>query len=275
MREKPGPARGVLTSVAASVAPNVGVHERWLPCSKLLPSVAHFWWVQWALDKPMVVSTLPHPSAHLVFDFTYVGDQPTQIEATFGGVSTKRFTRTLMGHGAVLGVKFRPAMFWCWPKSMSLLTEKVHPIETLFGNEHEALNKQLLQSHVLDNKISTIEQFLLERLTNVSAERIQIRDLVEKMSTDSTITQVQQLTDLMGRDIRWLQRVFQRYVGVSPKWVIQRFRMHEAAERLKAGAFVSLASLAQELGYCDQPHFVKDFRSVVGKSPSEFLRTGA
>lgn len=27
-----------------------------------------------------------------------------------------------------------------------------------------------------------------------------------------------------------LQRLFAEYVGVSPKWVIERYRMHEALE---------------------------------------------
>lgn len=69
-----------------------------------------------------------------------------------------------------------------------------------------------------------------------------------------------------GVSLRPLQRHFLRYVGVNPKWVIQRYRLHEAAERLKAGP-VDLASLALELGYFDQAHFTRDFRAIVGMSP--------
>ena len=32
------------------------------------------------------------------------------------------------------------------------------------------------------------------------------------------------------------------------------------------------AELALSLGYCDQPHFVKDFKSLIGRTPDEYAR---
>ena len=68
---------------------------------------------------------------------------------------------------------------------------------------------------------------------------------------------------------RTMQRLFRRYVGVSPKWVLQRYRLHEAAERIAAGE-QDLARLGLDLGYFDQAHFIKDFKSLVGRSPAEY-----
>jgi AraC-like DNA-binding protein len=71
---------------------------------------------------------------------------------------------------------------------------------------------------------------------------------------------------------RTLQRLFAKYVGVSPKWVIQRYRLHEAAEQLAAGSSIGQAALAADLGYSDQAHFVRDFKSVVGMTPLAYAR---
>jgi len=30
--------------------------------------------------------------------------------------------------------------------------------------------------------------------------------------------------------------------------------------------------LSMELGYYDQPHFIKDFKAIVGKTPEEYVR---
>jgi AraC-like DNA-binding protein len=60
------------------------------------------------------------------------------------------------------------------------------------------------------------------------------------------------------------------HVGIGPKWVINRNRMHEAIVRVQAGNAVSWAALAQELGYFDQAHFITDFRKLVGETPSSF-----
>jgi AraC-like DNA-binding protein len=59
-------------------------------------------------------------------------------------------------------------------------------------------------------------------------------------------------------------------VGVGPKWVIQRYRLHEAAEQLKAENPPPLAALAASLDYADQSHFARDFKRVVGQSPGAF-----
>nr|WP_242594970.1 helix-turn-helix domain-containing protein [Corallococcus exiguus] len=69
-----------------------------------------------------------------------------------------------------------------------------------------------------------------------------------------------------------MQRLFNRYVGVNPKWVIQRYRLHEAAERLRETPPPELARLALELGYFDQAHFIRDFRRIVGCTPAGYAR---
>ena len=72
---------------------------------------------------------------------------------------------------------------------------------------------------------------------------------------------------------RRLQRLFSAYVGIGPKWVIQRCRLIEAAERLAEGAELDSAALAQELGYFDQAHFIRDFRGIVGRPPADYARS--
>jgi AraC-like DNA-binding protein len=71
---------------------------------------------------------------------------------------------------------------------------------------------------------------------------------------------------------RALQRLCGDYVGVPPKWVIRRFRLHDAASRLAKAEDVNLTHLAQELGYSDQAHFTRDFKAIVGRSPSDHRR---
>jgi AraC-like DNA-binding protein len=71
----------------------------------------------------------------------------------------------------------------------------------------------------------------------------------------------------LGRGKRLLQRIFNDYVGVSPKWVIRWYRLYEPVETLNSGAELDWVQLALELGYFDQAHMINDFRSVVGFSP--------
>ena len=74
-----------------------------------------------------------------------------------------------------------------------------------------------------------------------------------------------------GPRVAHFEALFREYVGVTPKWVIQRYRLFEAAERLASGQ-ADGAQLAHELGYFDQAHFIRDFKAMVGKSPLAFAR---
>lgn len=73
--------------------------------------------------------------------------------------------------------------------------------------------------------------------------------------------------------LRGLQRLFCEYVGVSPKWVIQRYRLQDAAVLLASGSSGQLAALAAELGYFDQAHLAQDFRRLFGISPSQYRQS--
>jgi AraC-like DNA-binding protein len=93
---------------------------------------------------------------------------------------------------------------------------------------------------------------------------------------DRSIAQVEDLARAAALSVRTVHRLFERYVGVGPKWIIRRSRVQEAAERVAANARVDWAELAQELGYHDQAHLIRDFKAQVGFTPAVYAaRCGA
>ena len=62
------------------------------------------------------------------------------------------------------------------------------------------------------------------------------------------------------------------YVGVSPKWVIRRYRLHELIERFNSGEKLDWAQLALVLGYFDQAHLINDFTTIIGYSPTQYRK---
>ncbi|WP_324275424.1 helix-turn-helix domain-containing protein [Blastococcus brunescens] len=92
------------------------------------------------------------------------------------------------------------------------------------------------------------------------------------MIADRGLVRVDQVAALGGLSARSLQRLFAGYVGVSPKAVLARYRLQDAAAAMDAGEVVDLAGLAASLGWFDQAHFSRDFRAVVGVTPSAYLQ---
>jgi transcriptional regulator GlxA family with amidase domain len=116
-----------------------------------------------------------------------------------------------------------------------------------------------------------MDEFLLARRPSVADPRYQeLLAIVAAMLADRSLTSVQSVTDRFNVEPRTLQRLFRRYVGVGPKWVLRRFRLHDAQLMLDAGEVEDLATLATTLGWFDQAHFTRDFRAAVGVPPRAY-----
>ena len=70
-----------------------------------------------------------------------------------------------------------------------------------------------------------------------------------------------------------MQRLFERYVGATPKWTLARYRIHDAVSDLDAGHTGSLADLAARYGWFDQAHFTREFTDLVGVPPGAYQRS--
>ena len=98
----------------------------------------------------------------------------------------------------------------------------------------------------------------------------EVAQIVEGIAQEPRILRVDDLARRLGLGVRRLQRLFTEYVGIGPKQVIRRYRLHEAAERVTRTRRGDWSLLAAELGYSDQAHFIRDFRRTIGLSPGRY-----
>ena len=94
------------------------------------------------------------------------------------------------------------------------------------------------------------------------------------MLDDRSLIRVAQVEERCDIGTRTLQRLFERYVGVSPKWVLSRYRMHDVVTALDEGYDGSLADLAAEYGWFDQAHFTREFTDLIGTPPGSYAAGG-
>ncbi len=104
----------------------------------------------------------------------------------------------------------------------------------------------------------------------VDEQGLVVNRLVDWLRAHPEVTRVGEVADAVGLGERALHRLTTDRLGLSPKWLVQRRRLHDAVLALKAGT-QSLAGLAAELGYTDQAHFTRDFRTVTGTTPGAYL----
>jgi AraC-like DNA-binding protein len=96
--------------------------------------------------------------------------------------------------------------------------------------------------------------------------------VVADMLSEHALSRVEDVAGRHGLSVRALQRLFRRFVGVGPKWVLQRYRLHDAVNAIDSdpGVMTDLAGLAASLGWSDQSHFTRDFTAAVGVSPHAY-----
>jgi len=116
------------------------------------------------------------------------------------------------------------------------------------------------------------EDFLRSRRPECEEPVERIHHMLERISSDRDMKKSYDLERQFNLTTRTLQRLFSRYVGVSPSWVIRRYRLHEAIAWLDQGEVVDWPALAADLGYFDQAHFIKDFKMFIGVSPGNYVR---
>jgi AraC-like DNA-binding protein len=258
------PSRGILNPIASATKFQL---TRLPPTPDLGYFVEHYWLIDWDLrgQPPYVQETLPYPSVHLVFELG-----KTRIY----GVITGKFARRLEGQGQVFGVKFRPGAFYPFLKApISRLTDGEISLEDAFGIDSSLLEQAIFAQPSQKQQMKTVEQFLRSRQPERDPAIEEINRIVGGIIADRTITKVDDVVCRFGLGKRTLQRLCSQYVGASPKWVIKRYRLQEAADQLAEGTEVDWSRMALDLGYFDQAHFIKDFKRIVGRTPGEYARS--
>jgi AraC-like DNA-binding protein len=172
-----------------------------------------------------------------------------------------------------LGVLFQPGGFQpFYRQPVSGLTDRSVDFREVFGEEAYAAERDILSANSDQEMVARAERFLRERMPEQDEHVGLVGRIVDGIIADRGIVQVDDAVRKFLINKRTMQRLFKEYVGVSPKWVIQRSRIHEAALHVADGERHDWAKLAADLGYFDQAHFIKDFKKVIGCSPEEYAK---
>lgn len=248
--------------------PSPPIH-RYAPSDHLLDLVERFWIPVWSLPEPSTQSTLQHPVCLIVV---------SNIYARFYGVARGRSSVTLEGEGWAVGTMFTPAAGrLVLGRPVVDVTDTYVDLAEVDGLDAAALEAEIHEAMDADPHdpathgaaIESVERRLAAYLP-VDEPGLMINEVVAWLRAHPEVTRVDELAAHVGLSERSLQRLVEQRVGMSPKWLIQRRRLHDAVEGLKAGES-SLADMSARLGYADQAHFTHDFRTVTGMTPGEYL----
>lgn len=240
--------------------------QTYLPPTELAPLIEHFWIIRWDKADTTYYS---EEVMHRPYVDIFISMQQSGIQGTFRG---KR-TYIAEGKGRIIGVRFRPGGFHAiWDGSMADLQDKVIDLKKVFPQIDNQFIEQLL---MLDDQAVIHELIILVQAKHpLQDSNIElINEIITAIEINDSLQTVTAVAKNFARSERLLQQLFQDYLGIGLKWLLQRYRLLAAAQQIRESARPNWAAIAYNLGYSNQQHFITDFKKVLGKTPRQYKKS--
>lgn len=98
-----------------------------------------------------------------------------------------------------------------------------------------------------------------------------LEQALDTIAQDMTLQQIG--GDKSSLSQRQVERLFKRYLGMTPKYYQRILRIKKALCFLRTHRQAALADVAQEFGFSDQAHMTREFRTIACITPKQ-LREG-
>jgi AraC-like DNA-binding protein len=244
---------------------NTGLH--WFkPPSELTPWVQCLWYAQ---HEGAAASAAPQ---------TQYWDGGTSLIIRFDHFSLPVITFEALSRNQIItlrqsidycGIRFHPGgAFQLLKLPMKTLTGSTFTAMELKLPHIETLQSTLFDISAIRSRIELLERWLLN-----AARCNQPTCGVVQTALPYLIPPSGGLDDAIARvgvHRRKLERTFQEEIGVSPHKIKMLFRIKAARQMIKQQTYKSLADIAHETGFSDQPHFNHKFQQIVGQSPGQY-----
>lgn len=198
----------------------------------------------------------------------------TDIPRFFVGGNRSGYLDLTPGGGEVhyISILFQPygaRSFFNFP--IDEFYNRIVTVEDIGDESWRELCNRITDASDLQTDITLIENFLLKKLHY--PELPHLKRIIHSIDTLYAVPDVGlvRLAEEACLSQKQFKRVFQNYVGCNPKEFMRIVRFNRVLRALKAQKPINFAQIAQEYGYSDQSHFIREFKVFSGYTPLEFL----
>ena len=248
--------------------------DTYIPCDILKPFVKSFAVQETTMEN--IYKVLPDTS--LVIGFQYKGrlsrmQNNSEIPLSILGVSglsdhSKTFKNS-PDIGTIL-IFFKEAgatQFFKQPIH-ELFRESVSLDNFMLRCELLCLEEQLAEAKTDKQRIATVEQFLINRMTSAKPDKLVLAALSFIHKSKGKI-RIKELMEQLHISQSPLEKRFRQAVGASPKKFASIVRFKNIVQQCDTAN--SLTELGYEAGFYDQAHFIKEFKTFTGDTPEKFF----
>jgi AraC-like DNA-binding protein len=165
-------------------------------------------------------------------------------------------------HGAAAGLL---------PYPVKELEQRQVPLEDLLHETAQELFEQVRLGANPAEQLNRLETGLTKTLLRLKKPDPMVRKAVKLIAQHQGDLEVSALAEHLGVSRQTVKHKFDQHLGVSPKLYGKLRRFQAVLRRLANLSKPDWTKLAQESGYYDQAHLIREFNHFTGFSPQKFL----
>jgi AraC-like DNA-binding protein len=248
--------------------------------------LSHFvyclWYCEGAPQTHQKERLLPNGEFSIIFNLR---DEPIRIyesqdlsryssygHAVLSGARSNCFVIDTCQEERVVGVQFRPGgAFPFLPMPASEAQDKSINLEDLWSRRAGEIREQLLSACTTVEVLETLENLLFKQLVRPLDSHPAIAYALDEFQASTHAGRVAPVINSIGLSPRRFIELFRRHVGLPPKTYCRVRRFQHVLQTIYKRTEVDWAEVALDCGYYDQAHFIHDFQSFSGLTPSAYL----
>jgi AraC-like DNA-binding protein len=196
-------------------------------------------------------------------------------QVTLFGKSVPQECWNMTTHTTIIAYFFKPfALSALFDTPAATLAKKPVDLENWDPHKNNALKTQLTYAASTSRKSEVLDHLLVHQLdqNNKACELIQYA--TDHIMCNSGTEVLAEILKTLNINKRTFQRVFKKYVGVSPNHYRRICQFQVVFAQLRSGKFDTLTDIAYDNGFADQSHFIRSFREFTETTPNSYLRSG-
>ena len=222
---------------------------------------------------------LPDGIVEIVFHFkepfiTYYDDRIKFKQPQAFAISQMRKYVEIESDGLVglISVRFYPwGAHHFFEKPIKDFLDSTVTLEEIWKENYKAILSELKNSD--DNeKVKLVQDFLDKCLLKYKKDTNDIDNTVKLLRETKGADSIDSVCEKSKLSYKQLERQFLKTIGTTPKVFSRTTRFLNLCHNLKDYENLSMTQLALDMGYFDQAHFNKDFKSFSGLTPRDFFQ---
>jgi AraC-like DNA-binding protein len=184
----------------------------------------------------------------------------------------KNASLKLNGKVDVLGICFYPYGFYPFFKiPVSEFKNQLLGAREVGFKLVRTISEQLREAPDVTSRIAVLENELTLLLINGDQTPENFRKIFYDLKKNDNSLQISEFCQRNNINTRNLERMYNKYVGVSANTYSTLNRFHKSLNRLLFNDYSKLSDIAFDNGYFDQMHFIKEFKRFAGNTPKTFV----